>query len=143
MIFANAIAGDYTGKTQICTGVLWSGPKADKFQGIDFLASKITGLTSGVKYEPSQVKRVIQLSTESTKSFAGSAMAGLAGGLLLGGAGLVAGALAGGKKSLLKIGIEFNDGCKVILEQTSDDKPLQCLLLFAREKGILEQDLGF
>lgn len=143
MIFANAVAGDYYGKTSICTGMLWSGPKAEKFQGIDFLASKITGLASGVKYEPSQIKRVIQLSSESSKSFAGSAMTGLAGGLLLGGAGLIAGALAGGRKSMQKIGIEFSDGCKVILEQTSDDKPLQCLLLFAREKGIIDQELGF
>jgi hypothetical protein len=141
VIFANAVAGDYLGKNNICIGVLWSGPKAEKFDGIDFMVAKFTGLASGVKYAPYQLKRVIQLSSESSVS--GSAMTGLAGGLLFGGAGLIAGALAGGRKSILKIGIEFDDGRKVVLEQTPDNKALQCLLLFAREKGILEQQLGF
>lgn len=137
MVYANAIAGDYSGNTEICIGTLWSGPKSDKFYGINFLDAK------GIKYEPANIKRVVHLSTESSKSFAGAAVTGIAGGLLLGGAGLIAGALVGGRKKLQKTGIEFNDGRKVIIEQTSDNKAFQCLILYAKEKGIFEQELGF
>ena len=136
MIFAKAVAGDYSGNTEIRIGVLWSGPKAEKFKGLHFM-------NEGVKYKPEQIKRVIHLSEEKTKSFLGSALTGIAGGFVLGGAGLVAGVLAGGKNTMLRLGIELNDGRKVVLEQSAGDKALQCLLLFAKASGIMEQDLGF
>lgn len=90
MIFAKAVAGDYSGNTEILIGVLWSGPKAVKFKGLHFM-------NEGVKYNPEQIKRVIHLSEEKTKSFLGSALTGIAGGFVLGGAGLVA-AVCKGKR---------------------------------------------
>ncbi|BBA70046.1 hypothetical protein [Geobacter sulfurreducens] len=136
MLLAKAVAGDFTGSTAIETGVLWGGISGEKFKGLTFIDAK-------AKYKPDQIVKVVQLSEEKTKSFLGSAVAGVAGGLLLGGAGLLAGALVGGKKTLARIGIEFSDGCKVIIEQAPDNAHLKCFLMYAKTAGVLEQDLGF
>ncbi|BEH11233.1 hypothetical protein GSUET_28450 [Geobacter sulfurreducens subsp. ethanolicus] len=136
MLFTKAVAGDYSGDVGIKTKVMWSGISADKFQSLTFIKAK-------TEYKPEQIIRVVHLSEEKTKSFLGSAVTGIAGGLLLGGAGLLAGALVGGKKTLARIGVEFSDGCKVILEQEPDNAQLKCFLMYAKEAGVLEQDLGF
>ena len=49
-------------------------------------------------------------SEESSKGFGGAAVAGLAGGLLLGPAGLVAGAMAGGNKKSVTFELRLQDG---------------------------------
>jgi hypothetical protein len=44
------------------------------------------------------------------------------------------------------LGIELDDGKKLVLTQSPDDKALKCMLLYAEQTGILEkkeQDLGF
>jgi hypothetical protein len=136
---AKAIAGDFAGRVDIkTTKLFFSSPAADIFKGIHF-----PDAGSSAKYTPEQIKKVIQLSSESSKSFSGSALTGIAGGLLLGGAGLVAGALAGGRNTISRIGVEFDDGSKVVLEQEFNDKYLQCLLLYAKSAGVMEQNLGF
>ncbi len=137
-MLAKAVAGDYTGAVAINTGVLWTGPRADKFRGFTFI-------DGNVKYQSSQIRRVVYLDEEKSKSFLGSAVGGIAGGLLLGPAGLVAGTLVGGtnKKVVVNLGLEFDDGKKVILSEKSSDKGLECLILWAREQKLLEQDLGF
>jgi hypothetical protein len=138
-LLAKAIAGDYTGSTAIIVGVLWSGPKAEKFKGLQFIDHNI-------KYDAEQIKRVVQLPEQKVRSFLGSALMGVAGGALLGGAGILAGVLTGTKKSQFHLGIELDDGKKVVITQTPDDRSLQCMLLYVEKKGILEkkgQDLGF
>lgn len=136
MLLAKAVAGDYSGSASIDTKTLWREITPDRFKGLTFISAK-------AEYKPEHITRVVQLSEEKTKSFLGSALTGVAGGLLLGGAGLIAGALVGGKKTLARIGIEFSDGRKVILEQSPDNAQLKCFLMYAKEAGILEQDLGF
>lgn len=136
---AKAVAGDFSGRVDIKTkSLFFSTPTADNFNGIHF-----PDAGSHAKYTPEQIKKVVQLSSESSKSFLGSALTGVVGGLLLGGAGLIAGALAGGKKTVARIGLEFDDGCKVIIEQEIDDKYLQCVIRYAKLNGVMEQDLGF
>ena len=137
-ILAEAVAGDHSGPTEIRIKWLWNGMTAEKFQGLHFIKER-------AKYEAQQIRRVVHLSEETTKTFLGSAVAGLAGGILLGGVGVLAGVLVGGKKKLLNLGVELDDGTKVVLLQSASNRPLQCLLMYAEKNGILEkrQDLGF
>lgn len=60
--------------------------------------------------------RIEQLTSENSKSMGGAAVAGIAGGLLLGPAGLIAGALAGGNKQLVSFVVEFEDGQKAVAQ---------------------------
>lgn len=57
---------------------------------------------------------VTHLTSENSKSFGGSAAAGVAGGLLLGPAGALAGALAGGNKAMASFTVELEDGRKSV-----------------------------
>jgi len=54
------------------------------------------------------------VSQASGKSFGGAAAAGIAGGLLLGGVGAIAGVLAGGNKDAVTFQITLRDGRKVL-----------------------------
>lgn len=58
--------------------------------------------------------RVEQIGAENSKSFGGAAAAGVAGGLLLGPAGLLAGALVGGNKNLVSFTVEIDDGRRTV-----------------------------
>lgn len=121
MLLAKAVVGDFQGSTSIDTKVLWYGTTPDKFKGITFITAK-------AQYNPDQISRVVQLSEEKARSFLGTAVKGAVGGLLLGGVGLLAGALVGGKNTMLRIGIELSDGKKVIIEQDADNAQLKCFL---------------
>lgn len=136
MLFTKAVAGDYEGNVAIETKVMWSGITPDKFKGITFMNAKIL-------YTPEQISRVVQLSEEKARSFLGTAVKGAVGGLLLGGVGFLAGALVGGKNTVLRLGLELSDGKKVIIEQHADNAALKCFLMYAKASGVLEQDLGF
>lgn len=136
MVLSRAVNGDYSGQVVVKTAALWHGPEADKFKWVEFIAHR-------KKYDSNEIKRVVQLENSSEQSMGKSIAKGIVGGVLFGGVGAVAGAVSGGKKNLVKYGIEFNDGCKVIIENTPDDPSLQCLVLYARKENILEQNLGF
>lgn len=136
MLLSNAINGDYSGKVVIKIKALWAGPEADKFIQIEFL-------DQGKTYFPYQLKRVVQLENTQIKSMGKSLAKGIAGGILFGGIGAIAGAVSGGNKNLSHYGIEFSDRKKVIIENEPNDKSLQCLILYAKQQGIFEQNLGF
>ncbi|WP_424832263.1 hypothetical protein [Ruegeria sp.] len=136
MIFPKIVAGDFEGSVEIKIGVLWSGPKASKFKGFR--------LQPGIQYTPSDLRRVIYLSDESSKSFLSGAARGVAGGLLLGGVGAVAGVLsAGSKTKVINYGVELADGKKFIMAQAPNNKLVMCMIAYAKEQGIYEHDLGF
>ena len=136
-IFAKAVAGDFEGKAEIKIGVLWTGPKSGKFKGLKFDQPRQV-------YEPNKLTKVVHLSEESATSFLGSAARGVGGAILLGGVGAIAGVLSGsGKAKNVNLGIEFSDGKKVIINQSAKNKPLLCLMAYAKENGIYEQELGF
>lgn len=126
------LAGDIEGPAAINFGVLWSGPKAEKFKGIQFSKTQTI-------YGPDRIVRMKVLDDETTKTFLRTAVAGLAGGVLLGAAGLLAGAMVGGKKVTSRYGIEFDDGKRIIIAD-ANNKPFKCLLLFAEKNKLLERD---
>ena len=68
-----------------------------------------------------------QLSEESSRSFLGTAAKGLGGLILLGPIGLLAGVLTKKKKTSTFLGIEFNDGNKIICSINKDSKILNKL----------------
>lgn len=125
------VGGDFTGACYIKFGVLWSGPQAAKFGGICFATPK-------TEYSPSDVVRVKELQQEQCKSFLGASVAAGAGAMLLGPVGLLAGALAGGNRQSTVVGVEFSDGRKVLISINPNNKPYQCMKLFAIEKNIVE-----
>jgi hypothetical protein len=125
------LGGDYIGNGGIHFGALWSGPKADKFQGISFSMPK-------KKYAPSEIVKLTELGQEQAKSFLGASVAAGAGALLFGGIGLVAGALAGGNKHNTMAAIEFADGKKAAFSIDPNNKPYICLKLYALEKGLIQ-----
>lgn len=136
MIFPKVIAGDFEGRVEIKIGALWAGPKASKFKGFN--------MQPGHKYKPEDLRRIVYLSEESSKSFLSGAVRGVAGGLLLGGVGAIAGVMsAGNKTKLANYGVELVDGKKFIMAQSPKDKVLLCMLAYAKERGIYEHDLGF
>lgn len=136
MVLARAVNGDYSGHVAVKIGALWHGPEAEKFKGIEFIDHRKT-------YSAPELIRVVQLENTSERSMGKSIVKGIVGGALLGGVGAVAGAVAGGNKNLLRFGLEFSDGCKAVIENTPDERSLQCMVLYARKQGILEQNLGF
>ncbi len=68
------------------------------------------------------VALVKQLSEESSRSFLGTAAKGLGGLVILGPLGLLAGILTKKKKTTIFLGIEFNDGNKIICSINKDSK---------------------
>jgi len=136
MLLSNAINGDFSGKVAMEIGALWDGPDADKFKGVKFM-------NGNAFYLPRQIKRVVQLEAVQNSSMGKSIVKGIAGGLLFGGIGAIAGAASGGKVNMVRYGIEFTDGKKVIIENTPDEKSLECFLLYVKRAGIFEQNLGF
>ena len=130
------VAGDYEGSVEIKIGALWSGPKAEKFKGLR--------VKSGTTYAPKDLMRVVHLNEESSTSFLGGAVRGVAGALLLGGVGAIAGVFsASGKSKIVLYGLELIDGKKFIISCSHKDKAFMCLLAYAKEQDIFKQDLGF
>jgi hypothetical protein len=87
------------------------------FKGIGAYTNRVFHLTCpGKKAEriPVGCCKVEPLTAESSKSMGGALLAGAAGGLVLGPAGLVAGALAGGNKQLVSFVLETEDGRKTV-----------------------------
>lgn len=125
------IGGDFIGSGDIHFGVLWLGPKADKFQGFSFSMPK-------QRYAPSDVVKLTEMGQEQVKSFLGASVAAGAGALLLGGIGLVAGALAGGNKHNSLVAVEFADGKKAAFSIDPSNKPYICFKLYALERGLVE-----
>ncbi|MBM3299782.1 MAG: hypothetical protein FJ279_09035 [Planctomycetes bacterium] len=125
------IGGDFVGNGAIHIGVLWSGPKSDKFQGLSFSTPK-------KEYAPGDLVKLTELQQEQAKSFLGASMAAGVGALLFGGVGLVAGALAGGNKQRTIVAVEFSDGKKAAFSVSPDDKAYMCLKLYALEKGVVQ-----
>jgi hypothetical protein len=66
------------------------------------------------KIHASEIASLEVVGQATGKSFGGSAAAGLAGGLLLGPVGLVAGALAGGNKDAVTFQLTLRDGRRVL-----------------------------
>ena len=136
MIYPKVLAGDFEGSVEIRIGVLWSGPKASKFKGFNMNIIH--------KYKPEDIKRIVYLSEESSKSFLSGAVRGVAGGLLLGGVGALAGVMsAGSKTKIANYGVELMDGKKFIMAQVPNNKLLLCMIAYAKERSIYEHDLGF
>ena len=72
--------------------------------------------------------KISVLDEESAKSFLGSAGLGLAGGILLGPVGLIAGALSGGNKKSVVFGILIdNDETKKLIVKTSNKTDITTL----------------
>ena len=127
----DCIGGDFIGRGGLRFGVLWTGPRAGKFKGFKFSKPR-------KKYSHKEVVKVTEISQEQAKSFLGASAAAGAGALLLGGIGLVAGALAGGNKHRVIVGVEFKDGKKAAFSINPKNKPYACLKLFASKKGLLQ-----
>lgn len=124
MIFPKVLAGDFEGSVEIKIGALWTGPKASKFKGFN--------MYPGFKYKPEDIKRIVYLSDESSKSFLSGAVRGVAGGLLLGGVGAIAGVMsAGSKTKIANYGVELMDGKKFIMAQSPNNKHLLCMIYSA------------
>ena len=75
-----------------------------------FLYMKQPGRWLREKIPASEILSIDVASQESAKSFGGAAAAGLAGGLLLGPVGLLAGVMAGGNKSVVTFTMTLRDG---------------------------------
>ena len=127
----DCIGGDFIGKGSLRFGVLWFGPSPRKFKGFKFSKPR-------KRYSRSDVVKVTEMGQEQAKSFVGASAAAGAGALLLGGIGLVAGALAGGNKHKIIVGVEFADGKKAAFSIKPNNKPYACLKLYAIKKNLLE-----
>jgi len=68
-----------------------------------------------------QIENLEVVTEENKTSVLGKAAWGAAGGLLLGGVGLLAGVLGGGNSKQLLLAVEFKDGRKTLLECTSKE----------------------
>ena len=80
------------------------------------------------KYELNgNIESVEVITEENKKKFAGSAGWGLAGGLLLGPLGLLAGALAGGNKKEIAFAVYLKDGRKFMAK--ADPKTYQKIMV--------------
>jgi len=130
MMISKAIAGDYYGDVNIQVGTLWHGPSAKKFKGLHFV-------DEGTGYEPENIKYLVYLSNENIKSFLDSSPSGDGDRLAFNENELFDNDSFFGKHTIVQLGIEFRDGRKIILVAT-DNRVLQCLLLFAEAEGIIE-----
>jgi hypothetical protein len=95
------IAGDYEGKIVV-------GGIGVPAIGISFGKSLVLDKTTIDSYE--------LLTDEHTKSAASGIARGIIGGFLLGGVGLVAGALSAKNKGISTVAVQFKDGKKSLLE---------------------------
>jgi hypothetical protein len=136
MLLCDVVNGDFSGKVSMDSGMQWHGPEASKFKGITFIHGNI-------HYAPGDIKRVVQLESAQSSSMGKSIAKGIAGGLLFGGIGAIAGATSGGKVNMVRYGIEFKDGKKVIIENTPGADALAAFLLYIKQERIFEQNLGF
>ena len=94
----NVLAGDFAvvnGATQFAGGYLYM---------------KVAGKFCREKSPASEILSIEVASQDSAKSFGGAAVAGLAGGLLLGPVGLLAGVMAGGNRSVVTFTLTLRDG---------------------------------
>ncbi|AXA33176.1 hypothetical protein [Francisella adeliensis] len=112
---------------------IWREPEAKHFDGFNLSKKKGFFSSENKRYFRRQAIRVVTINEDNSKSLVGTAGASLAGGLLLGGVGMLAGALAGGKKKTIRVGVEFNDGKKIVFEENSKDQPFIAFLKFAEE----------
>ena len=140
-LYAAAIAGPQTGKLNVKIGSLWIGPSADKFRGFAFLSTFGFSLKS---IDPEQIVRVVHLDQEKSVSALSAAARGVAGFALLGIVGLAAGALSAKKVAKVQVvGVELANGEKYQIAQSPKDKAWQCFILYAKKRGIYEENLGF
>ena len=72
------------------------------------------GVWSKVRYSVADIEDLDKASEESVKRLGGTIGWGVAGGVLLGGVGLLAGLLAGGKGTDVHFVVKFNDGKKAL-----------------------------
>lgn len=96
------IAGDYIGKQVLGGGVSQAGI------ALSFIKQLYLNETTVESYEV--------IADEHNKSAASGAMRGVVGGALLGGAGMIAGALSAKEKGIYTISIQFKDGKKSLIE---------------------------
>lgn len=124
------VGGHYIGRASIQSGISLTGAKASKFTGLTFTQPK-------QRYLPHDIVRLTEMQYEQAKSFAGTAAAAGAGVLLFGGIGLLAGALAGGKKQLVIVVLDFFDGKQVAFATPANDYAYLCLKLYAIENDLV------
>jgi hypothetical protein len=111
---------------QVVGGAWKKGPAA--------VARSWGGLGSAIKYlalpkgflrmervAPRDILSIELVTQEHVKSMAGKAAWGIAGGLLLGGVGALAGVLAGGEKNQITVLVTHRDGRKALLRGKPDE----------------------
>ena len=96
------IAGDYVGKQVLGGGVAQAGIS------IGFVKQLYLNNTTVESYEV--------ISDEHQKSAVSAAAKGIVGGALLGGVGMIAGAMSAKEKGIYTVAIQFKDGKKSLLE---------------------------
>lgn len=96
------IAGDYAGKQVLGGGAAQAGI------ALGFIKQLYLNKTTVESYEV--------IADEHNKSAASGAIKGMVGGALLGGAGMIAGALSAKEKGIYTISIQFKDGKKSLIE---------------------------
>lgn len=109
---------------------------------------KITKGFGGRAVDSTTVANYEVVTEETQKSVASGVARGLAGGLLLGGVGLVAGAMSAKNKGIYQVAIEFVDGKKCLVEV--DDKVYKAIVQNCFDTGkpkltaeqLSEQDAG-
>jgi hypothetical protein len=96
--------------------------------GENYLELSSSFLGGNVKYPKSKIVSLEVSGGEQTKQISGTAAGALVGGVLLGGFGVLVGALAGGNKNQTIFAVAFSDGKKVLLEmKTKDFSKIQAL----------------
>lgn len=96
------IKGDYAGSQIVGGGVA--------------NAAISLGIIKQLRLNSSTVESYEVIADEHNKSAASGAIRGMVGGALLGGAGMIAGALSAKEKGIYTISIQFKDGKKSLLE---------------------------
>lgn len=131
-VVAKTVGGDYQGVVFWKIGVLWTGPKASKFRGIEIIGKEV------IRYSPDQIARVKDLSSSQNLNGAEAGAAALGGLFLAGPAGLALG-LVSGRRNESVFGVELTDGKKIIIQQENiHDKTFQCFRKYVEEKHLLE-----
>ncbi|WP_435952748.1 hypothetical protein [Dryocola sp. BD626] len=96
--------------------------------GENYLEMSSSFLGGNQKYPKSKIASLEVSGGAKGKNVAGTAGGALVGGVLLGGFGVLVGALAGGNKNQTIFAVEFNDGKKSLLEmKTKDFSKIQAL----------------
>ena len=108
------LAGDFkAGLTSIYT-VPFRGRKYITLKSPNGGGSKMLKRWKTEKISLSELGAVDEVTKDNEKKFVGSLKAGLVGGAIFGGAGLLAGALSGGSKTKVAFSATFNDGRKFL-----------------------------